>query len=167
MTTVEVVTRAMSAAGRGCKYGLGKGGFDPAAPHPWNSRLECDCSGFVAWALGVSRHTDHPWYRQINGGWLETSAIVRDAIMRGLGMFDLVAWREARPGHLVVYGDSGGRQGHVGIVAEVGADGPLTAIHCSKGNEVRFGDAIHETGVVLWKERNGIVARCIMLEDAA
>lgn len=164
MTTLDVVARGLGSVGHGAIYALGKGGFNPDAAYPWNAQHECDCSGFVAWCLGVNRHTDHPWYAKYNGGWLETTAIVRDAMERGVGMFDLVTWREARPGHLIVYGDAQGHQGHVGIITGCGGDGPISAVHCSKGNQARVHDAIQDTGVTVWKERNGIVARCALVE---
>ena len=156
MAKQSLVERARSAAGFGTKYKLGKGGFNPASPHPWSSLGECDCSGFIAWVLGISRHTDNPWYRKQNGGWLETTAIVRDC-GTPFGFFDKREWTQARPGDLIVYGDSGGKQGHVGLITEVDATGPVKAIHCSSGNS-RGGDAIRETGVDIWKKRGGIVA---------
>jgi cell wall-associated NlpC family hydrolase len=164
MIAADLIARALSAIGHGCIYALGKGGMNPDSTYPWNKQKQCDCSGFVAWALGVSRHTDHPWYKDQNGGWLETSAIARDALTRGLGMFDLVTWREAKPGHLIVYGDTQGHQGHVGIVTACSGEGPMTAVHCSRGNQTRSHDAIQETGVTVWIEHNGIVARCALVE---
>lgn len=161
MKLSEVVARARSAIGSHTKYALGKGGFSPNSPHPWSAVGECDCSGFVAWCLGISRRADNPWYKRQNGGWVETSAIVRDA-QSPYGFFDEVDWTKARPGMVVVYGDTrqGGRtrQGHVGVVSAVDAGGPIQAIHCSMGNH-RRGDAIQETAVApLWMPGKAIVA---------
>lgn len=161
VTSLESVSRARSACGRGIHYALGAGGMHPEDPLPSRNGL-CDCSGFIAWALGRNRHDP-----EMPGGWIETSAIVRDALaMKGEGLFDALKWGDAQPGDLVVYGDRyepGTRrlihQGHVGIIASVGATGPETAVHCSKGNDRRSGDAIQETGVELWETRGGIVAR--------
>lgn len=169
MKREEVVARARSAAGHKCAYGLGKGGFNPAAPHPWNSAGLCDCSGFAAWCLGQSRHTDNPWYAETNGGWLETSAIVRDC-GTPFGMFDKAKWTEAKPGDLVVYGDEKradgtARQGHVGVIVEVSEMGPKAAVHCSSGNFRTYQDAIRETSVGLWTLHLSVVARCAILED--
>jgi hypothetical protein len=162
MKANEVVSRAQASVAQGCKYVLGKGGFSPASKFPWSSRGECDCSGFVAWCLGISRQTDNPWYAKQNGGWVETSAMVRDAASP-YGFFDQVPWVQATPGMLVVYGDSkkNGKtvQGHVGVVSSVDAAGPTHVIHCSSGNYKRTGDAIRETGPDLWKSK-GIVVRC-------
>ena len=165
MTAEQIVQRARSAAGRGIAYRLGAGGMHPADELPTRNGF-CDCSGFVAWCLGRDRHNS-----EMPGGWVETSAIFRDAkLITGEGLFDEVAWREAQGGDLVVYGDRyepGTRklihQGHVGVVASIGADGPATAIHCSRGNERRHGEAICETGVEVWEARSGIVARAAEL----
>jgi hypothetical protein len=171
MTRTGVLERARSAIGHGTIYRLGMGGFNPASPHPWNSRGECDCSGFIAWCLGVSRYTDHPWYSAQNGGWLETTAIIRDALKEGFGMFDQVALEQALPGDLVVYGDRDGHQGHVGLISHVEPAGegveegePKAIIHCSKGNWVAFQDAINETGNVgAWRMHGAVVARYVEL----
>lgn len=162
MNTVETIARARGASGRGCRYGLGHGGYNPALDHPWDYEMLCDCSGFVAWVLRISRHIDHPWYKSQNGGWLETSAIVRDCGTPN-GFFNEVELGLAAVGDLLVYGDHGvgdaKRQGHVGIISEVGPSGPVLAVHCSRGNQARYGDAIRETTTGLWIAANGIVAR--------
>ena len=171
MTNDELVARARSVIGKGCLYGLGRGGRDPESEHPWEMvknaegvwQPRCDCTGLLAWHLGMDRHLDHPWYRSINGGWLESSAIVRDC-GTPFGFFTEVPPGLARVGDVLVYGDrknSDGtrRQGHVGIISEVGETGPAKAIHCSKGNERKAGDAIQETAAGLWIVAGGIVAR--------
>lgn len=163
MTGAEVVERARSAIGHHTIYALGKGGYNPASPFPWSSLGECDCSGFVAWCLMMSRHLDHPWYLAENGGWLETTAIVRDA-MSPFGFFQKVDWLQARPGDLLVYGDHDGKQGHVGVVSALDAEGPAAAIHCSSGNYRTRGDAIQETIAALWKMRPSIVARYALID---
>lgn len=158
MTGLEVVDRARSAIGKGCIYRLGKGGYTPTNLVPWSKQFECDCSGFVSWCLGVSRKTDNPWYVRFNGGWLETSAIVRDATSP-FGVFTEVARYDALPGDLLVWGDAGGAQGHVGIVS-----GPTTIIHCSKGNWTRTQDAIRETDMTIFDSHKAIAARCAWVE---
>lgn len=158
MTAAEVAQRAQSARGHDCTYRLGKGGFNPASPYPWNSHGECDCSGFAAWCLGFPRHVDHPWYVQMNGGWIETSQIVRDALSP-FGFFEKIDWAQARLGDLIVYGDHDGHQGHVGVITDLDGDGPKMVTHCSLGNFRTFGDAIGESVPGLWKMHNGIIAR--------
>lgn len=150
MKALTAVARAKSALGQKCIYKLGKGGFNPNSPHPWNSAGELDCSGFVSWCLGVSRHTDNPWYEGQNGGWIETSAILRDALSP-YGMFEKT--ENPRHGDVIVYGDSGGKQGHVGLVM---TDGNI--IHCSSGNYRSTGDAIGIAKPELWLKRGGIYA---------
>jgi hypothetical protein len=167
MSNSEIIARARSVIGKGCRYGLGKGGMSPSAVVPWDGAMLCDCSGFIAWVLGVSRHLDHPWYKKQNGGWLETTAIVRDCATP-YGFFTQVATVEALAGDLIVYGDikktdDTTRQGHVGLISEVGATGPARAVHCSKGNERRTGDAIFESPVGFWLAAGGIVARCALV----
>jgi hypothetical protein len=164
----EVVARARSVVAKGCFYNLGCGGMRPHDPHPWDSANRCDCSGFAAWCLNVSRQTDNPWYKNQNGGWLETSSIVRDC-ETPFGFFAQVDRRKARVGDLLVYGDykdGSGKtvQGHVGICSDVGSKGPLLVIHCSAGNFRKTGDAIRETDIKWWDLAGGIVARCAWVE---
>ena len=154
MTGMEAVARARKALGGGCIYKLGKGGFTPTNPAPWSKQMECDCSGFVSWCLGVSRKTDNPWYVAYNGGWFETSAIVRDATSP-FGVFTEVARYDALPGDVLVWGDAGGKQGHVGLVT-----GPTTVIHCSRGNFTMTADAIRETDQHIFDANKAIAARC-------
>jgi cell wall-associated NlpC family hydrolase len=162
VTGSQIVSRARSAIGMGCAYGLGKGGFDPDAPMPFGRAKLCDCSGFVAWVFGVSRDLrGNPRYPK-GVGWFETSNLVKDA-QSPWGDFDLVKWSDAKPGMIVVYGDSpppARRQGHVGVVATVGPNGPRTFVHCSTGNERKFGDSIYETQSAFMLERGAIAARC-------
>lgn len=169
MTSAEAIERARATIGKGCIYGLGKGGMRPLDPHPWDAESRCDCSGFVAWVLGVSRKTDNPWYKNQNGGWIETSAIVRDC-ETPFGFFALVNKRDARVGDLLVYGDRPSKlsgkpqQGHVGICTQVGTRGPEMVVHCSRGNERKTDDAIRETDAAWWYLADGIVARCAWVE---
>lgn len=174
MTPEEVVSRARSQlAGKNpTKYELGRGGFHPQSLTAADTMGRCDCSGFVAWCLGASRHIDHPAYLQELGQWVETSAIVRDARRSEHGMFALVALGEARPGMVYVWGDpkSGRGQGHCGIITEINPNAgpwgaPHKVIHCSKGNYTSTGDAIQETTTELFVRNHAIVARCIHVES--
>lgn len=61
MDIEAVVGRAMSAVNQGIRYKLGKGGMNPGSPTPAASG-QCDCSGFVAWCLFMSRKTDQSFY---------------------------------------------------------------------------------------------------------
>lgn len=166
------VARARAAIGHKCAYILGHGGFHGDADWPWyrDAAIDgCDCSGFVAWCLGLPRRlvtgplADR--YKPHFGEWLETTAIVKDALS-DFGLFSKVTWELARPGDLVVYGDGGGHQGHVGLVSEVDAHGPVKVVHCSLGNFHAKGDAVQETDPHLWQGR-GIVARYAEFEGPA
>ncbi len=120
-------------------------------------------SGFAAWCLGISRFTETPFF--LDREWIETTAIVQDAKRVGVGWFDEVPMGLARVGHLIVYGDAHGKQGHVGIVSKVDEHGPLFVIHCSRGNYTRVNDAIQETSAGFFKLRDAIVARAGFIEE--
>ena len=136
------IDRARSAVGRGIKYKLGKGGFDPSSDTPANGAGLCDCSGFIAWVMGVTRKPSPLFDR-----WVETTNICNDAT-GDQSLFLMVDG--PRPGALAVYGDSGGKQGHVAIVT--GAD-PLMGIDCSSSRSKRTGDAIHERSLAFMAKR--------------
>jgi hypothetical protein len=133
---------------------------------PANQHGQCDCSGFVAWCLGVSRQTNNPWYRSQNGGWFETTAVFKDC-GTPFGFVDGVPWTRAEPGMLVVWGDHDGHQGHIGIVSEVDAEGPAKVVHCSSSNWRALGDAIAETDSGIFKHNNALVARVAWVEYTA
>lgn len=90
--------------------------------------VACDCSGFVAWSLGVPR-TPQP----LSNGWMNTDSIHADA-RAAQTQFKPLA--QAVPGALLVYPSPGkGKVGHVGIVTEVGAGGKaVRMIHCAPEN---------------------------------
>lgn len=137
-------------------YLLGAGGMDPKLPMPGR---KCDCSGFVAWCYGISRKLDHPHYREWNGGWLETTAVYKDATSQ-FGMFDTVPRELALPGDAIVFGDRGaGRHGHIGIVTKVDKLGPVLVCHCSYGNFKKFGHAVQETGPDIFWAYGAVIAR--------
>lgn len=157
MTTNQLLSRARSAAGKGVKYKLGAGGMFPAQPLPGNINNECDCSGFVCWALGISRKTDHPLYVKFNGGWINTDAMVHDA-KKETGFLSQLPL--PKPGCLIVFGKppGAGKVGHVGIVTKVDSAGKvLTVIHCSSGNWKK-GDAIQETPPTVFNQPGTIFA---------
>lgn len=170
LTLDQVVARARSAVGHKIVYELGKGGRDPFAALPGQPRT-CDCSGFVAWALGVDRFLENAGVPHIEGKeWMETTNLVDDARRRGLGYADEVRWQDALPGHILVWPDRVigqdpttkkdiKRQGHVGIIGSLGQLGPHTVIHCSSTNWREYGDAIRETSVDVFLRNRAIVAR--------
>ena len=109
----NVLTRARSAIGHGIDYKLGEGGVDPNAALP-TSNHECDCSGFVAWALGTTRNPKpgREWYIQTDNIW-------HDA-MGPQSVF--VRVEEPIPGDVIVYPKIGSPDGygHTGIWAGPG-----------------------------------------------
>jgi len=87
----------------------------------------CDCSGFVCWALGISRHPT-PQH------WINTDSIWDDATGSGVQFSKI---ESAALGCLVVYpqAGSGEKFGHIALVTEVAADGRAARIvHCSAAN---------------------------------
>src|SRR4051812_19763310 len=100
MQVQDLLARARSAIGTGVKYRLGAGGMNPGARSPADGQMECDCSGFVCWALGLARETRDPFYIHANGGWINTDAIVLDG-HDGKGIF--TALPQPRVGCLIVY----------------------------------------------------------------
>jgi len=138
MDVDAVIARAMSAVDQGIRYKLGMGGMKPGNPSP-AAGGQCDCSGFVAWCLGMSRQTRDTFYVNFNGGWIETTAVWTDT-GKSVGIFEQLD--APKRGAIVVFPDAMGKQGHIGIIT-----GPGKVIHCSKGNDNHFGDAIQQTGL--------------------
>jgi cell wall-associated NlpC family hydrolase len=167
-TGEEVVARARSQIGLRTIYALGAGGRRPADARCTQGG-KCDCSGFAAWCIGVDRFTQDPWYRTVNGGWLETSAIFRD-LATPLGIVDAWEWAKAQPGMLLVWGDrkdGAGKvhQGHIGVVSRVDGGGPTHVIHCSQGNFYGVGDAIQETSVLLFIQHEARLAKVGWIDE--
>ena len=150
----EVVRRALSCVGRGV-YKLGKGGRRPADPAPFDASGASDCSGFASWCLGLDRYQP----TAIDGGWISTDSIVRDA--RGPHrMFVEVPIGEAQAGDLVVYPGrfvAGKRVGigHVGVIVEPGPTILACRVaHCAASGKV----AVRVSDGRPWA-RTGTVAR--------
>lgn len=135
--TAQTLQRAQSLVGRGTVYKLGKGGFDPAKP----MTARCDCSGFVAWAIGVPRELP-----PASDKWLSTDAFWAGGKPVKANLFAKIDLGDSAPGDLLVYPDSGGHQGHIGIITQVDMGAPTYVVHCSKGNYTHYGDAIRTTG---------------------
>jgi hypothetical protein len=145
MTPYEIIERAKSALDMPIKYGWGSGGMDPDSPTPAGPDGRLDCSGFVAWAFGISRKTDHPLYVQLNGGWLNTDAMHVDCATDA-GLF---YGHCPRVGSIVVYPGPPARDaGHVGIVTAVEPgppyDRPVRVVHCASSHPTTR--AVQETG---------------------
>lgn len=149
-TTVEqLLGRARSVLGQKTRYRLGAGNHDPSSPRPFDDTRECDCSGYVTWALGLSRYQPHlAWLRLANGGWYNTAGMWLD-VREPTGF--LAPLSAARPGAVLVYPAAsvsktkGPTIGHVGIVTGIKGPAVTWVIHCSAGAYRRSGDAIRET----------------------
>ena len=135
--TKQTLDRAKSALGLKTVYKLGKGGFDPTKA----MTASCDCSGFVAWAIGIPRELPPG-----SNKWLATDNYYSGGKPVKAGLFSQVAIDKTKPGDLLVYPDKGGNQGHIGIVTQIKSGAPSLVIHCSRGNYKKFDDAIQVTG---------------------
>lgn len=93
-STAQTLARAHRALGLGTIYKLGKGGFNPAKP----MTPSCDCSGFVAWAIGIPRELPPG-----SDKWLDTDAYYAGGKPVKTGLFGQVAIIDAEPGDLLVY----------------------------------------------------------------
>lgn len=149
MDVSTLLERARSASQAAVRYRLGEGGFHEDAPAPARNG-NCDCSGFVCWALGLSRITRHPLYVAFNGGWINTDSIVHDA-GRPTGYFERL--RDPLPGCVIVYPKKGSGKpyGHIGIVSHVARGSVSTVIHCSAANFRATKGAIQETGAAVFE----------------
>ena len=132
----RTLARARSLVDQGTRYVLGKGGFTPTDP----MESESDCSGFVAWAIGIPRELPPG-----SGRWLQTTTYWEGGGNVGQGLFDESDPARAEPGDIYVYPDMRGKQGHMGVISAAQSGRPIKIIHCSKGNFNRHGDAIRET----------------------
>ena len=132
----RTLSKARRTTGKGVHYILGKGGFDPSR----KMTRTCDCSGFVAWAIGIPRELPPG-----SGNWLQTTTYWEGGGSAGAGLFDQIPENFAEPGDIIVYPDRGNKQGHMGIVSAVENGYVTKVIHCSSGNDRKFNDAIQET----------------------
>lgn len=156
------ISRARTAIGKGILYKLGYGGTDPKLPLPTNGKY-CDCSGFIAWVLGIKRSP-----KPTRNWWIETTMMCNDA-KSGKPTSTFVKLPEAEPGCLVAYPDrvvrrilpngevvTRIRQGHVAIVTAV-TSGRITCIDCGAGNGGTTVEAIRERDLTeLFLSRGGI-----------
>ena len=150
------VARARSATLKGIRYKLSRGGYHPEADLPGRpgdpasgDGIGCDCSGSVAWFLGLRRGPlPHP-----PPHWIETTQVYNDAT-GPQRMFRRIA--EPVPGCVAVYPDAHGDQGHIGLVTEVAPT--LRGIDCSSSRSKKTGQAISERGFAFFRDRGAIFA---------
>lgn len=179
MKRETVVQRARNAIGRATAYRLGIGGRDPFAQMPgaWiDSAISktrgngCDCSGFVAWAIGIDRYLPNAMTNGVLPGgfkpistnlWFETTSVYNDALAP-YGYATAIDWMQSRIGDVAVWPDRKGKQGHIGIISRIenAADAgmPTHIIHCSASNW-RAGDAIAETSTSVFVRNEAIACQ--------
>ena len=143
--TQQTLARAHSALALGTIYKLGKGGFDPVKP----MTAQCDCSGFIAWAIGIPRELPPG-----SDKWLSTDEYWAGGKPVKAGLFTQILLKDAVAGDLLVYPDSGGSQGHISIINQVDNNMPTFIIHCSSGNFKNFNDAIRITSPAVFLSGN-------------
>ena len=159
------VGRAFTSIGRGTRYRMGNGGFHPQDSVPTRNGF-CDCSGWLAWVLGMSRYQgDKGKSFSNNFPWVETSAIYRDAKRDNYVFVEIPV---PVPGCVVVYPDHKvlgvRREGHTGLVIEVLSNGKIMTIDCSSSNGGKTKESIRYLDrTSLWKSKKAIF--CVLKED--
>jgi len=138
----RTLERAHASIGLGTAYQLGTAGFDPAAP----LTPACDCSGFIAWCIGVPRELPPN-----SNLWLQTDTFWAGGLPVGPELFQPVMPGVVQVGDLIVYPDGPWGQGHIGLVSAVQNGEIRRVIHCSSRNWRDFGDAILETEPAAWQ----------------
>lgn len=158
MKPADLIKRARSQLGKKTRYKLGAGGYGIDKPSPGggggHDPDQCDCSGFVCWALNLSRLTTNEYYKlHLKTDWISTVSMFRDC-GDSAGLFRQLD--APQPGCIIVYPDGAlekGAQGHIGIVTALDAAGAVSAIiHCSSGNFKKTGDAIGENLDATWQK---------------
>ncbi len=149
----QTLTRANSCLGLKTIYKLSAGGTNPTVP----LTRECDCSGFVAWAVGIPRELPPG-----SNHWFFTDSIWGGGSPVKPGLFSQMELPQSVPGDLLVYPHSGDAPGHVGIIAQVDHNRPSMVIHCSHGNFAHFGDAVRVTDPAVFLATNH-PTRCMRL----
>ena len=140
-TREAIISQARDWCNIGTTYDLGSGGYEWLPDFP---ATESDCSGFIASVLGRSRkpQPDFPY-------WLSTDSIWTDCADKQRLFKEIVQPVE---GCLVVYPDSGGRQGHVGIVTGVENDW-IEGIDCSSSTK---GGAVTERNLTFFLSKPNV-----------
>jgi hypothetical protein len=186
LTRTEAVERAVACSkDKGNYYGLGRGGRNPKADRPYDSKGRVDCSGFVSWSLGFDRLQifDDTNYEVGSGEkivkvqrehWWSTDGIFESAegLSRpGLNWFRKVAKNEpVLPGDVLVYPDyklnGVNKQGHTGIITDVllrfkrgAADwyDKLVVAHATPSHRLKYGNVVAVTNARAWRKKGYIV----------
>jgi hypothetical protein len=182
LTRTEAVERAVACSkDKGSFYGLGRGGRDPKARRPYDSKGRVDCSGFVSWALGFDRYQHFIGiYGVPEDWWWSTDGLYDDATDRGQldddqrygpGWFRMVAKTEpVQPGDVLVYPDyklnGVNKQGHTGLIVDVlpgfkrgkvGWHEHLLVAHATPSHRLKYGNVVAVTNARAWRKRGYLV----------
>ena len=150
----KLLDRARSCINKKIRYKLGAGGMNPSSPLPADKNMQCDCSGFICWVLGLSRKSNIPFYTKL-GGWIYTDSMEAD-VKSSAGIFERLNTPEV--GCIVVYG-AGNAIGHVGMVSQVTNGKMSKVIHCSSGNDKNYKDSIQETSPTVFNRADALWGR--------
>ena len=139
----QTMHRAHSALKLTTHYKLGEGGFNPIKP----LTPQCDCSGFIAWAIGIPRE-----FPPGSNKWLSTTEYYAGGAPVLPGLLSQVELHQARAGDLLVYPHQNGQVGHIALISEVSDGQPAGILHCSSGNYKNFGNAVKITSPAVFFE---------------
>lgn len=92
----SILSKARFAIRKDTRYVLGAGGYDPNAELPHDKNRGCDCTGFVAWCLGIDRRRSRNDLVEV-----QSDALVIEA-NRPNG--NVVKLAKPEPGCVLVYG---------------------------------------------------------------
>lgn len=182
LTRGQAVARAiLCSKDMGYFYGLGRGGRDPKAGRPYDSKGRVDCTGFGAWFHGFDRLEvlEGADYEIGSGGpvtvtdrdiWWNTDSILADAL-GPKRRFELVPKDEpVRPGDALVYGstyENGERRpGHYGCI--VGVEPGfirggkywylhMDVAHATPSHRLKHGNVVAITDARIWSKKGYIV----------
>jgi len=158
-----VLSRALQARdarpnGLPIRYGWGKGGYDPDAPHPADQKGLCDCSGHVAWCCHTTRRPKpgRPF-------WFNTDFVYHDAT-HAQNVF--VTLPEPMAGGILVYPRYLARPGHMGLVyATAPSFDSHHVIDCASGPSRKYGHAITVRPADFFFKVRGRPAICVTFKE--
>jgi hypothetical protein len=127
---------------------MGAGGFGH-----WKIGQPSDCSGWLSWLMETQRAP-----KPGRDSWIETSAMVRDAKHKQ----QVFTPCEPQPGCFIAYPDSGGHQGHCGLITAYDETTKhIKGIDCSHGSWTHFQDAIREHDLTGVFDRDDAITFCL------
>jgi len=137
----QIVAKARAALGRRTIYGID---MLPPKEAIWPLGIRADCSGFVAWCMGLPRYP-----AELRGAQLFTTSFYDDAAKLGDNLF---VRQTPMPiaGGIVVYPyyrlepRSKRRPGHIALITTVRSATDYDIIDCSQSSYTETGDAIRE-----------------------